>query len=223
MIKVFKYNNSPVQFEEINGQVMANATLMCQAFNKRFNDWSNLATTKRYFEAITKKNGNCDIQLVVTKTGSSENGGGSWIHEKLILSLARWLEVDFELWCDEKIAELLRTGQTAIAKPQTTLDILKLTIQGLEEQQRGLEEVKQEVLELKAKTATRPDYFTVIGYATFNQIKIGLQLASKIGQKAARICKENGYPTDDVPDPRFGRVKSYPKTVLQQVFSEAVC
>lgn len=27
----------------------------------RFNDWTNLVTTKRYFEAITRKNGNMDL------------------------------------------------------------------------------------------------------------------------------------------------------------------
>lgn len=110
----------------------------------------------------------------------------------------------------------------AIAKPQSTLDILKLTIQGLEEQQRGLDEVKREVLELKAQTVTRPEYFTIVGWATLNKIQVGLQLAAKLGSKAARICKVNGYPMDEIPDPRFGKVKSYPKMVLQQVFSEPV-
>lgn len=108
------------------------------------------------------------------------------------------------------------------AKPLSTLDILKLTIQNLEEQQRGLDEVKREVLELKAQTITRPEYFTIVGYAILNKIQVGLQLASKIGQKATRICKEEGYPMDEVPDPRFGRVKSYPKAVLQQVFNEYI-
>jgi anti-repressor protein len=109
-----------------------------------------------------------------------------------------------------------------IAKPQTTLDILKLTIQGLEEQQRGLDEVKREVLELKAQTITRPEYFTIVGWATLHKIQVGLHLAAKLGLKASRICKDMGFPMDEIPDPRFGKVKSYPKLVLQQVFNEAV-
>ena len=104
----------------------------------------------------------------------------------------------------------------AIAKPQTTLDILKL-----KEQQKWLDEVRQEVLELKAKTITRPEYFTIVGYATLNKIQVGLQLASKLGQKASRICKMEGFPMDEIPDPRFGKVKSYPKLVLQRVFNES--
>ena len=32
---------------------------------------------------------------------------GTWIHEKLILKLAQWLDVDFEIWCDEQIANIL--------------------------------------------------------------------------------------------------------------------
>ncbi len=114
MIQLFEYKESPIQFEEVDGQVMANATLMCSAFGKRFNDWTNLAQTKRYFEAITSKNGISENQLVTTKKGSAINGGGSWINDRLVIALARWLSVDFEIWCDERIAELKRSGVTSV-------------------------------------------------------------------------------------------------------------
>jgi hypothetical protein len=101
---------------------MANATLMCAAFDRRANDWQNLKGTQRYIEAVTRKNGFGENELVTTKTGGNNTPQGTWIHEKLILNLARWLDVDFEVWCDEKIAELLRTGKTEI-KTQTEWDI----------------------------------------------------------------------------------------------------
>jgi hypothetical protein len=123
-LKKFKYEGSSIQFEVIDGKIMANATLMCEAFDKRANDWLALKSTNKYIEAITRKSGFVENQLVTTKTGGvpGQAAQGTWIHERLILNLARWLDVDFEIWCDEKIAELLRTGKTAL-KTQTEWDI----------------------------------------------------------------------------------------------------
>lgn len=106
------------------------------------------------------------------------------------------------------------------AKPLSTLDILKMTIQQMEAQQQGLEEVKQDVAELKAQKITRPDYFSIAGWASLNKIHVGVKLSAKLGIKASRFCKQNCIDTDEIPDPRFGKVKSYPKIVLQQVFSD---
>lgn len=108
------------------------------------------------------------------------------------------------------------------AVPTSTLDILKLAIQGLEEQQKGLDEVKKEVRELKAATKTTPDYFAIMGYASLNKIQIGLTLAASLGRKAKRICETHGYPIESIPDPRFGRVHTYPYSVLERVFNESI-
>lgn len=121
-LKKFKYEGSPIQFEVIDGKIMANATLMCDAFDKRTNDWLALKSANRYIEAITRKNGISGNEVVIIKSGSPNNGGGTWIHERLIINLARWLDIDFEIWCDEKIAELLRTGKTEL-KTQAEWDI----------------------------------------------------------------------------------------------------
>ena len=39
------------------------------------------------------------------------------------------------------------------------------------------------------------------------------------GRKATSLCKERGIETDSIPDPRFGVVKTYPSTVLDEVFN----
>ncbi len=44
-------------------------------------------------EALSKNYGTV---LTDTKTGGDNQG--TWIHEKLILKLAQWLDVDFEIW-----------------------------------------------------------------------------------------------------------------------------
>lgn len=187
--------------------------------NTKFSDWCN-----RMFEYGFDENK--DYIVVMLKNENNSKGGRSTLIDyALTMDCAKEISMlqrspkgkqarEYFIQCEKELR-----SQT---KPLSTLDILKLTIQGMEEQQRSLDEVKQDVLELKAKTVTRPEYFTVVGWATLNKMEIGLQMASKIGQKAARICKNNGFPMDEIPDPRFGKVKSYPKFVLQQVFNEAI-
>lgn len=116
--------------------------------------------------------------------------------------------------CENKLKES--------AKPLSTLDLLELTIKGMRENNQEIQEVKQKVLELEARTQTRPEYFTVVGYGTLNGININLTMASRIGQRASRICKQRGIQTDKTPDPRFGEIKMYPKAILEEVFSQSI-
>lgn len=112
-MQIYEYNGTQIEFEVIDGHVMANATKMCQVFGKRPSDWMRLPQTIRYVEAIKVK---CKslTSLIETRKGNSANfNQGTWIHEKLILKLAQWLDVDFEIWCDEKIAELIKNGNEA--------------------------------------------------------------------------------------------------------------
>lgn len=76
--------------------------------------------------------------------------------------------------------------------------------------------------ELKAASQTTPEYFTIVGWATLNNMSIGLKLASSLGKKASTLCKNKGYIRESLPDPRFGRVHTYPGKVLEQVFNESI-
>jgi hypothetical protein len=46
--------------------------------------------------------------FVKTKQGSPEHGGGTWMHPKLGVAFARWLDVRFSIWCDMQIDNILR-------------------------------------------------------------------------------------------------------------------
>lgn len=102
--------------------VMVNATQMAKPFGKRPNDYLSLPTTNKLIKAITKKSGISENQIVTTKAGTPQFGGGTWMHEDLALDFAQWLSVDFRLWCNDRIKELMRHGITAT--PQAIEDIL---------------------------------------------------------------------------------------------------
>lgn len=74
-----------------------------QEFNKIKELDSSKAATKSRLLKLVKA-----IGLVRTKSGSPENGGGTWLHPKLAVQFARWLDVNFAVWCDLHIDALLR-------------------------------------------------------------------------------------------------------------------
>jgi len=126
-----------------------NATSVGKFFNKEPVQWLNLRETAEYISALSdilsefnsgflqeflkisdlsgessasrakllslvKKTG-----LVKTKTGSPENGGGTWLHPKLGVAFARWLDVEFSIWCDMQIEKILHPDQSGIKEPKT--------------------------------------------------------------------------------------------------------
>lgn len=67
-------------------------------------DGSSSASRSRLFNLV-KKTG-----LVRTKAGAPETGGGTWLHPKLAVIFARWLDIDFAIWCDEQIDSIVRAS-----------------------------------------------------------------------------------------------------------------
>lgn len=104
-------------------------------------------------------------------------------------------------------------------KPMSTLDIMEQSIRMMRENQKEIEGVKNEVKLIKAKQTTTPDYFTIAGYGSLNGVSVNIKIASKLGRVASKLCRERGLKTDEIPDPRFGKVKMYPTQVLNEVFN----
>lgn len=102
----------PLQYEgqaySFNAAGWINATEASRRFGKRPNDWLALPETQEYMAAvarhlITRESGN----LVRTTRGRN---GGTWIHPDLAVAFARWLSVDFAVWCDKQIKRLIHGG-----------------------------------------------------------------------------------------------------------------
>lgn len=83
-----------------------NATVAAKRFGKAPHEWLRLPETSRYLRALERRYGK--IPYLKTARG---RGGGTWLHPKLAVTFARWLDAEFAVWCDEQIDELLRTGQ----------------------------------------------------------------------------------------------------------------
>jgi phage antirepressor YoqD-like protein len=132
--QIFNYNGNYITFQIGNGDVMVNATEMAKPFGKSPSEYLRLPSTRKLIEAVMGKSRIDENQLVKTLRGG--NIQGTWIHEDIALDFAQWLSVDFKLWCNDRIKELLKHGLTAttgtiedlLNNPDTlikTLEVLK--------------------------------------------------------------------------------------------------
>lgn len=103
---VREYLGNGIEFKLINGKVYANALSMTDSV--KLDNWKRSPNTKRYTEVLENNRSVDSTEWIISKKGGSVEEQGTWIHEKLILSLARYISVEFELWCDEQIEILLK-------------------------------------------------------------------------------------------------------------------
>lgn len=137
--------------------VMINATEVAKHFGKLPADWLRLKETQDYINAVSRY-GNSHIEDLskpksrlqkdlssdgVSQYGNShtedlvrvQNGGkykGTWIHSKLAIMFARWLDADFAVMCDMAISRMIRGEQQRKAerlKAKTGYAPLTLAIQ----------------------------------------------------------------------------------------------
>jgi phage regulator Rha-like protein len=101
-------------------------------------------------------------------------------------------------------------------------ELLYEQVKLLLEQKKRLVRVEEKVKEIDARTMTKPDYFTIVGYATINGMNINIKQAANLGRKAAKMCKDMNMPMDSMPDPRFGRVGLYPTRILKNIFNSPI-
>ena len=99
----FHYQGRPVRF---NSSGWINATDVAKRFGKRPVDWLKQEETQRYLSVLAGAL-NCEPgSLLETQRGRYQSG--TWLHPKLAVAFARWLDLEFAVWADLHIDALLR-------------------------------------------------------------------------------------------------------------------
>jgi len=89
-----------------------NATQLCQAGNKKFNDWLSLDSSKDLILALETKEGIPALDLVEINKGGKHNG--SWIHPDLAIQIAQWISPIFALQVSHWMRTLFNKGKIEI-------------------------------------------------------------------------------------------------------------
>ena len=110
-VSVLNFGNTPVSFRQDG---FLNATAIASHFGKLPKDYLKSEQTQQYISALAenlsvrRKILTEENQIVIVKRGGSEQG--TWLHPKLAIHFARWLNPKFAVWCDEQI-EILLNGK----------------------------------------------------------------------------------------------------------------
>jgi len=127
------FEGKEIKFRRDDGELYMNVNSIADKF--MIDNWKRSANTIRYIKALvsslestefnkdkSRKFNNLDLTLdnvdlntnyvkstefIITQEGRN---GGTWIHEKLILSFARYISVEFEIWADEVIKKVIQDG-----------------------------------------------------------------------------------------------------------------
>jgi len=125
-VQSFNFGNIAVSFRE-DGYL--NATQIAAHFGKLPKDYLKTEQTQQYISALTEslsertKILTDENQIVIVKKGNSKNfTQGTWLHPKLAIHFARWLNPKFAVWCDEQIEALLNGKVSDGPAAKTTAD-----------------------------------------------------------------------------------------------------
>lgn len=107
MVKLIKadFDGHVMQFNDAG---WFNATAAAGKFGKRVDHWLANKETQEYIEQLNTR---IPGDLTLAKKGRN---GGTWLHPKLAVAFARWLNIGFAIWCDEQIDKIINGERESI-------------------------------------------------------------------------------------------------------------
>lgn len=82
-----------------------NATQAAAQMGRRVDVWLKTHETQEYIKALCEITNTTEKGYLKTKRGAT---GGTWLHPKLAVRFAQWLDPRFAVWCDAQIDSLIR-------------------------------------------------------------------------------------------------------------------
>lgn len=114
----------------------------------------------------------------------------------------------------EKELRAIQSGGSELTPAEFLLSVAKRMV----EKEREDKIRDERIGKLEAKATTRPEWYSIAGYASLVGRPVKLKQASALGRKASALCKAKDIEPDYTHDPRFGKVKVYPVEVLEKIF-----
>lgn len=85
-----------------------NATSLCYAANKRFNDYKKIKTTQKFIEALSRRTKIDESILIQSIIGGTPELQGTWVHPKVAINLAQWADPEFAVDVAEWVFEWMQ-------------------------------------------------------------------------------------------------------------------
>jgi len=215
-----KNETSKSLVEYSNDQLVTNSLLVASKFNKRHD-----VVIRAIRKLLDDSPQNCG-QYFVSTTYLDESGKANQMYimnrdgfSLLVMGFTGKDALNFKLEFIEAFNEMekrIKETQKALTPEEMFLQNAKLMV----EQSKRMTKIENKLDIIEARTLTRPDEFTIVGFGTLHHVSVNLKQASILGRKASNLCRMRNLSTGTIPDPRFGLVKTYPREVLEEVFEQ---
>lgn len=119
---------------------MINATELCKAGGKKFNDYHRLKQTQEFILELEKSENIRESKLIIIKHGGINESvipdslnpkiQGTWIHRKVAYNLAQWISPYFSVQVSKILDELFTKGEVKLQRPiHKLLDLSEMDIE----------------------------------------------------------------------------------------------
>ena len=103
-----------------------NATALCKAGGKQFNDWYRLEKTKLFLNALSSSTG-CPVDILIHIITNMKNElRGTWVHPRLAVNIAQWISPIFDVQVSGWVYEIAVTGKVTVGQEKTYQQLLEL-------------------------------------------------------------------------------------------------
>lgn len=110
-LTLFQYEGANIRFQNRDGVIWVSLTDMAKATGKKVSHWNQLNSTKEYIDALESVAG---IPATETIQGGVATKQGTWAIKQVAIDFAQWCNVDFRIWVNQKIDELMTKGWTQL-------------------------------------------------------------------------------------------------------------
>ena len=118
---------------------------------------------------------------------------------------------DYFLECEERLK--------ATKNLSTPTAILLEAARRLHDHEQQIHNLSERVSAIET-TSAGAGYYSVVGFASKKKRYVDLRTAAALGSKASAACRRIGAVCGQIPDPRFGTIRTYPQEVLEAVFTD---
>ena len=85
-----------------------NATALCKASGKKFNDYSRLKNTEEFINELSAETGIPATALIQVIQGGEPQFQGTWVHPQVAINLAQWASPKFAVLVSKWVLEWMQ-------------------------------------------------------------------------------------------------------------------
>lgn len=207
MGKMFSYNGINVRMRKMNGYILVCLTDFARLFpDKNLSTIINSKEMTDYVNRLSEIKNFISTDLLQIIKGGNVSQQGTWAHQKIALRVAQKLSTDFAIWVDDKIEELLTTGNTSISSRlpnfNNPAEAARAWADEYERNQVLTLENKEAKLQLELKTENGVNWRNI----SWRKMKV--------------ISYEPGYEVKKIFDANYGQVNIYNVNVFKAYFNK---